>query len=136
MLIQVSAVHSDPMMIIVTMPAPALSPAVTGVSGLWKLLGLLPALGLPLDVPPESSVTGTAASPMSSDDTAPTTFISWPAPVLPSYLPVFHLKPHCRPSAPPVHCLMAASVDVLRTGSTLGAMKGASCVMVEYQRWM
>lgn len=126
-------VEQTTMMVIIE--APALSPAVIGVTGISKLFGLAPALGLPCDVPPVLLVTGPLLPPMRRDETAPRTFISWPTPVTPSNLPVFHLKPHWRPRASPVHCLMAASADVLSTGRIFAAVKGAICVVVAYHRW-
>jgi hypothetical protein len=134
MLIQPSRETVEQTTIMVTIEAPALSPAVIGFTGISKLFGLAPALGLPCDVPPVLLVTGPLLPPIRRDETAPKTFISWPTPVMPSYLPVFHLKPHWRPKAPPVHCLMAAAVEVLSTGRIFAAVKGATCVVVAYHR--
>lgn len=81
----------------VTILAPTLSAVVTGRVLFWKLSAPEPALGSPVDIPPESAVTGALpATLISCDETAARTLISCPAPVVPSYLPLAHLNPHCR----------------------------------------
>lgn len=89
---------------IVRIDAPALSPVVAGVLPPRKLSDADPALLLPTLVPPVAFVTG-ADAPLStsSDVTAPSTSICWPAPTLPSKEPLDHWKPHCRAVSPPVH---------------------------------
>src|SRR4051812_22462255 len=108
------------------MPAPALSPVVGGGRLPSNVLEWLPAFGSPLLVPPVRFVYGGRAWSMSSEDTAPSTFICCPAPWLPSYPVVFHhLKPQARPVASPVHVARAASVELRRTGRIMSRVKGA-----------
>lgn len=134
MLIQINSAVAAPTTRIVRMAAPALSPAVTGFGVGLKSSDLLPAFGLPWLVPPVSALTGPAVLLMSKDERAPRTFICCPAPMLLSKVRFFQSNPHCRPRAPPVQVVMAASVDNRSTGSTLSVMNGATLVAVAYQR--
>lgn len=101
--------------IIVRIDAPALSPVVGGAVEPLKLSEEAPALLLPTLVPPVELVTGATTRSTSKDETAPKTFICWPAPTLPSKVPLHHPNPHCLPVVPPVHCLIAAAVEVFKT---------------------
>lgn len=118
-----TTIHQAPPMMIkqiktVKIAAPALSAVVTGSAcrspGPMSLV--VPALGLPLLVPPDPSVTGPSETVIRFDCMTSNADICSPTPVLPSNDPVVHCRPHDVPLSPPVHDAAAACADVSSMG--------------------
>lgn len=108
--------------IAVTIPAPALSPAVIFLVKLEpsKTVGcppvLDPALGSPFEVPPLFWVTGAATLVIKFAWITLKALICSPTPNLPSHVLLYHILPHVRPLLPPEHCPAAPCAEVKRSG--------------------
>jgi len=116
-------------------PAPTLSLVFTGDRSKPEgLVALVPAEGLPGEIPPVLLVTGPGTVSSRFEIMTSNADICSPIPYIPSHTPVVHFKPHVLPSLPPEQDFAAAAADDCNNGWSMFRVYGARMMVAAISR--